>query len=203
MKNLWITLIVGFLMCSSLIFQLNAEDLEERENSLKELTKGEQFLNRQDQYAWLPEVFAVKSQLDVDDQTQQLLYSNYGNQLEYLESKGDFQFFRFNGITRNNLATMDADDEDQEKFPVVLNERTRQFGIISGTLIVKLQSPAEAQEIADQYQIEILDNFPHLGYVYFTLPAGENLLNLKRTIAGDGRVLNAELEVMEDLNEPQ
>jgi hypothetical protein len=85
---------------------------------------------------------------------------------------------------------------------VALNVRTGGLGIVSGLLNVRLRDRAAAAAVAAAHGLALVSAAPRLGLAFLRAPAGEDLDALASALARDGRVAEAEVEVVEHLAVP-
>lgn len=83
---------------------------------------------------------------------------------------------------------------DVESKPVVLNSKNLSFGIVTGTLIVKLKE----FEAAESLGLEIVYSDADTATVYLKAPVGISLLSLISSLKKNSSVLNVEIEIIEN-----
>lgn len=82
--------------------------------------------------------------------------------------------------------------------PVVVNSKNLSFGIVTGTIIVKLKEIEIAESLAQQFGFEILFSDADTATVYFKAPEGISILNLILSLKKSNFVINAEIEIIEN-----
>ncbi|MCH8132665.1 MAG: bifunctional diaminohydroxyphosphoribosylaminopyrimidine deaminase/5-amino-6-(5-phosphoribosylamino)uracil reductase RibD [Myxococcales bacterium] len=116
------------------------------------------------QSRWItgPEARAVVSRNAGEDAQREL--SAMGLEVEeVLEKKGRFIIYRTppgaEAMSRGPKLTANG----EPVYPVVLNRRTGQLGVIPGQIVVRLKDASQAQSLADDFGVGLLTVFQHLN----------------------------------------
>lgn len=81
--------------------------------------------------------------------------------------------------------------------PVVVNVRTGQFGFMTGNVVAKLRDPGEAAAIAKASGLGLDYVAPAIGYAFFRVPAGRDVVSAAEALRADPGVESARPEVIE------
>jgi hypothetical protein len=87
-------------------------------------------------------------------------------------------------------------------YSVVLNERTGQYAVVTGTLTVKLRDMATADAVAQEHGLTVEVLFGHLGYAVYLAGPGQDLLMLADALRADARTASVTINVLENVPEP-
>ena len=86
--------------------------------------------------------------------------------------------------------------------PVAVNTRTNAFGLVLGTIDVRLRDRDAAAALARDLGLELVSVAPRISMAFFRVPAGGDLLAAAARLARDARVRSAEIEVKEHFDRP-
>lgn len=166
----------------------------ERSAALQAAGRGATLTSNSQEYQILPRVRAAESR--PQDTQQQAVTRAGGSQL--IESKGNFVVYVAStqgtaSITQVNGVTT---------YPTVLNTRTGGIGILLDTLNVKLKDITTAAAVASDLGLEQVRQFAHLQIVFYRVKSGQDVVAAAASLAGDSRVVSAEVEVLEHMNVP-
>lgn len=89
-----------------------------------------------------------------------------------------------------------------EPLPVAVNTRTNAFGLVLGTINVRLRDRGAAAALARDLGLELVADTPKISMAFFRVPAGGDLLAAAERLARDPRVRSAEIEVKEHFDQP-
>ena len=181
-----------------------ASDLIERTNSaaapnatlMQNLKRGASIKSNNQTYQYLPEVRAVLRKSDSED-IQQLLQNVGVATSQHIETKGNYVVYRGMQSTTAQIDNMQSNGS----FPAVMNENTKVIGILPGTIEVKPRSMSDVAGLASAFGLSVVREFSHLKVVYYQVKPGQDILGISAALAADSRVLSAELEVIEYLQE--
>lgn len=169
----------------------------ERAAMLETLQKGKPITGSRERYRHLPEVLAVARG---DDETPQEAIARMGARADQLlETKGRLVLFR---STRQKAASVEAVG-GSVVYPVVLNARTGTFGVLTGTLVVKPKSLADAAAIASSHGLEKGKEYPHLQTVFYRAKAGTDIADALAALQADARIESAYPEIIEYVRVPK
>jgi hypothetical protein len=88
-------------------------------------------------------------------------------------------------------------------YPVVLNTRTGQLGVVSGTLVVKMPKIADAAALAKAYGLTVDYVAESIGYAFLRVPAGGDVISTAAALRRDARVSSAYAEIREHFPVPK
>jgi hypothetical protein len=91
----------------------------------------------------------------------------------------------------------------EPSYPVVVNTRTGQLGVVSGTIIVKLATVADADALAKANGLSVEYVAEPIGFVFLGAPAGTDVLAMTAALGRDPRVILAYAEIREHFAVPR
>jgi len=118
---------------------------------------------------------------------------------QFLESKGRLVLFR----SAQQKAASVKGAGGSAVYPVVLNTRTGTFGVLTGTLVAKPKSMADAAAIANSYGLEKGKAYPHLQTVFYRAKTGADIADVAAALQADPRIENAYPEIVEYVRVPK
>ncbi len=121
---------------------------------------------------------------------------------QVLGTKGRYVMYRDAGIAPHAPSPMVQAVNQQPVYSVVLNERTGQYAVVTGTLTVKLHDMATADALAQAHGLTVEVLFGHLGYAVFLAGAGQDLLTVADALRADARTANVTINVLENVAQP-
>jgi hypothetical protein len=80
-----------------------------------------------------------------------------------------------------------------------VNARTGKLGILTGTVVVELADPEEASALAAATGLELQFVAPGIGYAYFRVPAGRDVVSAATALRRSAGVVSANAEVKESV----
>ena len=169
----------------------------ERAAMLEMLQKGKQIQGSRGRYRHVTEVLAVARGANETPQEAIARTGARGDQL--LETKGRLVLFR---STQQKAASVEAAG-GAAVYPVVLNARTRTFGVLTGTLIVKPKNLADAAAIASSHGLEKGKEYPQLQTVFYRAKAGADIGDVAAALQADARIESAYPEIIEYVRTPK
>ena len=86
--------------------------------------------------------------------------------------------------------------------PVAVNTRTNAFGVVPGTIDVRLRDRGAAGALARDLGLELVAAAPGISMAFYRVPPGGDLQAAVDRLAGDARVRSAEIEVKESFDLP-
>ena len=194
---------LGLMLTASLAFaqepRLAAKArAAERTAMLETLQRGKEIRGARQQYYFLPEVHAVEHRVSAE--TPQEALSRIGESgAQILEIKGRLVLFR---STQRESAFVERVG-GSAVYPVVLNTRTRAFGVLIGTLVVKPKKLADAAAIASSHALEKSKEYPHLQTVFYRAKAGTDIVDALAALQVDARIESAYPEIIEYVRVPK
>jgi hypothetical protein len=169
----------------------------ERAAMLETLQKGKQIQGSRGQYRHLPEVLAVARGANETPQEAIARMGAGGEQL--LETKGRLVLFR---STQQKPASVEGVGASAV-YPVVVNARTGTLGVLTGTVIVKPKSIADAAAIASGHGLEKGKEYPHLQTVFYRVKANADIADVASDLQADPRIESAYPEIIEYVRVPK
>ena len=164
---------------------------------LETLQKGKQIQGSRGQYRHLPEVLAVARRTNETPQETIARMGAGGEQL--LETKGRLVLFR---STQQKPASVEGVG-GSAVYPVVVNARTGTLGVLTGTVIVKPKSIADAAAIASSHGLEKGKEYPQLQVVFYRAKAGTDIADVAAALQADPRIESAYPEIIEYVRVPK
>lgn len=175
-----------------------------KEAALSELTRGEKIKTKTDTYVLLPQVKSKRenpapSKKDRTYRTNQSKTDVVSSNI--LGNKGPFIIYKAGkteGLSRKSI----PEKNQPETYPVVLNQRTGDFGIVTRKIMVNLDRMEDAESVAEDFNIDLSYKFDYLSIAFYSAKKDQNLISLVNLLKKDSRVKEAEPEIIEDLNVP-
>ena len=175
-----------------------ARTAAERAAMLETLQKGKQILGSRGQYRFLPEVHAVEHRASAETPQEALARVGEGG-AQILETKGRLVLFR---STQQKPAFVER-VAGATVYPTVVNTRTGTFGVLTGTLVVKPKSLADAAAIASSHGLEKGKEYPQLQTVFYRAKPGTDIADALAALQADARIESAYPEIIEYLRTPK
>ena len=93
----------------------------------------------------------------------------------------------------------------EPNYKAAVNRRTNRLVIITGRVQIRSRTAESLEAVATEFQLEPAQVFPHLnlGFYLTTGKSVEGLSSLLQTLLKDKRVLQAELEIIDEQKLPQ
>ena len=170
----------------------------ERAAMLETMQRGKEIGGDRERYQHLPEVLAVERRT-LDEPPQQAVDRLGLTGAQVVETKGRLVLFRF---PQGKPAQLERFGQST-LYPAVLNTRTKNFGVLSGVLVVKPRNTADAAAIANTHGLETVKAFPHIRTVFYRVKATMDIADVAAALQADPRVENAYAEIIEHLNVPK
>ena len=162
--------------------------------------KGDKFFSGREQYTILPELFSVIQRSGGNKNENNSLTQNLSASSNFLKKKGNFAIYKSaknGGVT--SLTSQSVITKHQ--YPVVLNSRTNNLGIVTGKIKVKLDNYDDLLNIAADFNLKIADSFRHLNLVFFEVKNDQDIIQQGLDLASDTRIKSANIEVLEHILE--
>jgi len=154
---------------------------------LASLQRGREIDVRGVRYRHLPEVLAVERG------------SGGAAPGEILESKGGLVLYRAKAATAPAVQRAAG----KAVYPAVLNTRTGALGVLTGNLIVKPKSMADAAAIAASHGLDEIQGYPQLQTVIYSAKPGVDIADVSAALQADPRVASAYPEIIEHVRVPK
>ena len=161
--------------------------------------KGPEFENDRQNYRVVAGMQAVK----LGDATSGARTAALGlSASAMVERKGPYAIVERGAATGTPAAVVEAASAvsaiaAEPSYPVVVNTRTGQLGVVSGTIIVKLASIADVDALAKANGLSVEYVAEPIGFAFLGAPAGIDVLATTAALGRDPRVMLAYAEIRE------
>ena len=168
----------------------------------KDLVKGDTFKSGKESYQILPELYSVsgerKSSVLKKAALSQIHEQKSGS---HLKNKGKFSIYKSARTEKGMSSSLSPKElNDTKLYPIVLNSRTGDVGIVTGTIIVKVADIEDADYLATEYNLLVAKSYERLNLVFFTTPTDQDIVKAKEALESDSRVNEATIEILERFN---
>ena len=170
----------------------------ERAAMLETMHRGKHIKGSRERYQHLPELLAVE-RVSSAETPQQALARIGAAGAPIVETKGTLVLFR---SVQQKPAVVER-VAGATVYPTVLNTRTGNFGVLTGTLVVKPRSMADAAVIANGHGLETAKEYPHLQTVFYRVKAYTDVAAAAAALQADPRVESAYPEIIEYVRTPK
>jgi hypothetical protein len=161
--------------------------------------KGPEFRNDRQAYRVMVGMQAVLR----EDATAVARAANLGlPAADVVEQKGPYAIVTRTPVgdtaaARLEKASAVAEVAGEPTFPVVVNVRTGQLGVVSGTVLVKMADVEEAAALAQANGLAVEYVAGPIGYAFLRVPAGKDVFATLVALRRDARVSSAYAEIRE------
>lgn len=173
--------------------------VRQRQALSKALPKGTQFTSGGEQYRIVGGLRAVMRA--PDESAQETLARAGAGMADLVERKGNHLVFRRTATPQPVAAQVASNQADT--LPVAINARTRNFGVVMGSITAHLRDTSAATAVADAHGLKLVLAAPHLAAAFYQVPPGQDIQVLAAALEQDPRVVSAEIEVKEHFDVPQ
>jgi hypothetical protein len=178
-----------------------------REELIASLVQGEIFENDGSTYACLPTLRAQKTR---GQSAEPGMNGNDGSISsdsvpgEAMERKGLFTVYRQQLAEGPSIRTEGRQSAGTVlTHPVVLNLKTKSIGIVTGKLWLKLRDIQDARIISDAYGMTLsFVNVP-MSTSFYEIPAEVDILELRKRLQDDSRILGVTLDMVDRIRHPE
>jgi hypothetical protein len=170
----------------------------ERAALLGTLERGKEMKGSRDAYQHLPQVFAV-ALANASETPEQAIARAGESGAQLVETKGRLVLFR----SAQSKPALVQYPGGSGVFPTVVNARTGTLGVLTGNLIVKPKSMADADAIAASHGLEKTKAYPQLQTVFYKAKAKVDLAEVSAALQADPRVESAFPEIIEHVRVPK
>jgi hypothetical protein len=175
-----------------------ARTAAERAAMLETLQRGKEIRGSREQYRFLPEVHAVEYRASAE--TQQEALARIGESgAQVFETKGRLVLFR----SAQPKPALVVHVAGTTVYPTVVNVRTGTLGVLTGTLVVKPKSMADAAAIASSHGLEKGKEYPHLQTAFYRVKANADIADVASALQADPRIESAYPEIIEYVRVPK
>lgn len=88
--------------------------------------------------------------------------------------------------------------DSQTRYPVVLDAKNGKIGILMGTISVKVKDMADVDAIAEDMNLSVVRQFPHLNLVVFTGSNDQDIIDMSDSLSQDPRIKRTSIEILEE-----
>jgi len=170
--------------------------------SYSDLQKGASFVSNRESFVFLPELYSLinrkKNKVRV---TSNIAKIQNEKSATLFQKKGGFGIYKTGAGVENQFMTAQS-VLNLTLYPVVLNTRTNQLGIVVGNISVILIDMNDAETIASELDLNVKKKYDHLKTVYFKIREGQDIISLHQSLINDTRIKSASIKVLENFNVP-
>ena len=149
------------------------------------------------QYQHLPQVGAVAAG---DGETAEQALARIGEVgAQVVETKGRIVLFRSAKARPASVASAG----DSRVYPAVVNARTGALGVLTGSLVVRPKSMADADAIASAHGLEKVRAYPQLQTVFYRVKPGADIADASAALQADPRIEIASPEIIDRVRVPR
>jgi len=170
----------------------------ERAAMLETLQRGKEIRAGEERYQHLLEVLAVERKSSAQTPQEALSLANAGA-AQLIETKGRLVLYRARGTNAALVQRVGA----TTVYPTVVNSRTGTLGVLTGTLVVKPKSMADADAIAAGHGLQKTKAYPQLQTVFYRAKANVDIADVSAALQADPRVESAYPEIIENVRVPK
>ena len=88
------------------------------------------------------------------------------------------------------------------KYLLAYNPRTKKPAIVTGQIIVRLINGSKSADIAKEFGLTLVADYPHINAAFYEIDWPDELLMKVSLLKSDSRIVDAYLEVIENLSSP-
>jgi hypothetical protein len=196
-RNATLALLLVAPACFAQKYHASTGSVSERTAMVATLERGKSIKGSGAQYRHLPQVGAVA--MDASETPEQAVARIGESGAQIVETKGKLVLFR---STQVKSATVGSAG-NTSVLPTVVNARAGTLGVLTGTLIVRPRSMADADAIASNYGLEKVKAYPQLQTVFYRVKAGADIADASAALQADARIEIAYPEVIEHVRVPK
>jgi hypothetical protein len=168
-----------------------------RATMLATLERGKEMKGSGAQYRHLPQAAAVA--LSGDETPEQALARIGEAGAQLLETKGKLVLFRSAQARQASLGQAGG----AIVYPAVVSARSGTLGVLTGQVVVRPKSMAEADAIASAHGLEKVKAYPQLQAVFYKVKSGADIADASAALQADPRVESAYPEIIERVRVPR
>ena len=166
-------------------WQAAATEASDRAALIQTLKRGKQITAGGESYRHLPEVSAAEGKAKAGG--------------EVIETKGKLVLYRASAAASAVVVRAGGSDV----YPTVVNSRTGALGVLTGTLVVRPKSMADADAIAASHGLQKSKAYPQLQTVFYEVKPGADIADAAAALQADPRVELAYPEIIEHVRVPK
>ena len=88
------------------------------------------------------------------------------------------------------------------KYLLAYNPRTKKPAIVTGQIIVRLINGSKSADIAKEFGLTLVADYPHINAAFYEIDWPDELMMKVGLLKSDSRVVDAYIEVIENLSSP-
>ncbi|MFT5102090.1 MAG: hypothetical protein ACJA2O_003540 [Candidatus Azotimanducaceae bacterium] len=88
------------------------------------------------------------------------------------------------------------------KYLLAYNPRTKKPAIVTGQIIVRLNNGAKSADIAKDFGLTLFADYPHINAAFYEIDRPDELMMKVGLLRSDSRIVDAYLEVIENILSP-
>jgi hypothetical protein len=88
------------------------------------------------------------------------------------------------------------------KYLLAYNPRTKKPAIVTGQIIVRVINGAKSADIAKEFGLTLVADYPHINAAFYEIDWPDELMMKVGLLKSDSRVVDAYIEVIENLSSP-
>ena len=186
---------------SQLTITVKSKNQTSMKSEFNTLNKGTLFQSEKETYYFLPELYSVIYSGNPDNTASGNLTSIQSERsASLIQKKGRFSIYQSGLKVQDSKMTCQTVLANT-LYPVVLNSRTGNLGIVTGNVIVKLKDIEQADEIAAEFNLNLKKAYSHLSTAFYLPSSDQDMLQLTEELGNDSRVKRATIEVLEYIQE--
>lgn len=159
------------------------------------LATGTSFKSERNNYQLMPGVFAKQKQKN----THQLNTQSTNQNIKILGDKGRLEIYK--AQTLNSGSTQLVITPASNEKMVVYNPRTKNTGIVMGTIVIKYSDDAILKTLENDYAITIASKFDNIKFAFFTPNNIADIFSITAELKNDSRIVSANIEILENINQ--
>lgn len=171
-----------------------------KQSMLNQLNKGEEIVINNERYVFLPDVHSRKQEPISNDKSR----TSNSIPTSLLGMKGNFGIYQGSPshLANQNKKSLKRNSETSDSYSVLLNQRTQQFAVVLGSLLVILQNLDDAEAIAEDFDLSLKNRYPHIHLAIYQPDKPESLFDIMQKLKKDPRVKSVEPELLEHIARP-
>lgn len=173
----------------------------EKPSVFQPLATGVSFKSERNNYQLMPGVFAKQKQKNNKNTLKTL--SSTSQNIQILGNKGGLEIYR----ATNQLQSLNSGSSVQSTIApssnekmVVFNPRTKNTGIVMGTIVIKYNDNSILKTLENDYAIKMVSNFNNIKFAFFTPNNIANIFSITAELKKDNRIISADIEILENIN---
>lgn len=188
MKNKILILASLFFLvsCTSLLGAGEVQKIDPKQD----LIQGKNFQGEHEQYVHLPELRAEKEQ-----SATAIVQTTTKDSRQILNKKGGFIIYKTDQLMEK---VSSGEEQNINAKAVVWNERTKQYGIVTGVIKVAFYNSEDAENFADDFSAVLIRNYARIKFAYYQTDEGVDLVEVAERMTQDKRTKNAYPEILEN-----